>query len=320
MRIRAVVLGICIAFAQVSLAWAIDYPTRLVRIVVAYPAGGGADILVRSIAAKLQLLWGKTVIIENKPGAGTTFGTASVAKAAPDGYTILLTDISFAIAASYYDKLPYDSRADFVPIGQIATASHVLAASKDVKINSVRELIEFAKANPKQLLFATSGPGTIDYLCWALLDKMTGNQTVAVPYKGATPAVIDLVSGRIAVWSGSAGALMTYFQNGDIRPLVVYEDKRAAGLPDVPTIVEAGYPSLLMNAWYGLFAPAGTPKEIAEKIYADFAKVIDDPDIRKTYDLLSDDVVTTVGPDAFKKLVDSDIDKWRVAVEAAGES
>ncbi len=321
MRICAAIFGVCLSLAQIiSGAAAVEYPTRTVRVVNVYAPGGGTDIVMRSIAVKLQEKWRQPVIVENVPGAGTTLGTATVARASPDGYTILVTDISYAIAASYYDNLTYKPESDLVAIGQIAIASHVLMANKSVSLNSVNELISFAKANPKQVIFATPGPGSIDHLGVTLLNKLADEQIIAVPYKGSAPAVIDLVAGRVQFWLGATGPLLKYSDAGAIRPLAVFEDQRTRKLPNVPTVGEAGLPELALNAWYGLFAPAGTPPEIIDKIYRDVAEAIATEDVQRTYDLLSNDPVTTVGPAEFKKIVARDIEKWRAVVKSAGKN
>ena len=320
MKFLAGVLTFCALLAtQLGAATAADYPNRPVKIICVYPAGGGLDIVLRSIAQKLSAAWGKPVIIENVAGAGTTLGAAAAAKAAADGYTILATDISFSIAASFYDKLPYDSAKDLTPISMIATASHALVVTSSFPVHSVNELIAHTKANPGKAMFATPGPGTIDHLGWALLNKIAGGSIVAVPYKGSAGSLIDVVAGRVEIYSGATGTLVNYVKSGKLRPLAVFEKERTKVLPDVPTIAELGLPNLEMNAWYGLFAPAGTPREIIDEINKEVAKSLATKDVQDTLALLGNAQVTGVGPDEFREFLKADFVKWREAVALAGK-
>jgi len=302
-----------------SAAAADTYPNRPVKIICVYPAGGGIDIVMRAIGQKLSQAWGRPIVIENVAGAGTTLGAAAAAKAPADGYTILATDISYSIAASQYDKLPYDPVKDLVPISMIATVSHALVVTSSFPVHSVKELIAYAKANPGKSLFATPGPGTIDHLGWALLNKIAGNTIVAVPYKGSAASLIDVVAGRVEIYSGATGTLVSYAKSGQLRPLAVFEKERTKVLPDVPTIAEVGLPDLEMNAWYGLFAPAGTPREIINQINNEVAQSLATKDVQDTLALLGNAPVFGVGPDEFGEFLKADFIKWREAVAIAGK-
>lgn len=318
MRLLASALALLMVLVSQA-ANAAEYPNRPVKIICVYPAGGGLDIVMRSIGQKLSQAWNRPVIVENLAGAGTTLGAAAVAKAVPDGYTILATDISFSIAASFYEKLPYDSAKDLTPISMIATASHAIVVHPSVPVKSVSELIAYTKDNPGKVLFATPGPGTIDHLAWAQINKITGGAVVAVPYKGSAASLIDVVAGRVQIYSGATGTLVNYVKAGQLRPLAVYETNRAKVLPDVPTIAEAGQPDLLMNAWYGLFAPAGTPRDIIEEVDKQVAKALDSKDVQDTLALLGNAPIFGVGPDKFGAFLKTDFEKWRRVVALAGK-
>jgi tripartite-type tricarboxylate transporter receptor subunit TctC len=319
MRVFAGALALCTLFATHAVEAADAYPSRPIKVICVYPAGGGLDIVMRAIGNKLSQAWGSPVIIENLAGAGTTLGAAAVAKAPPDGYTILATDISFSIAASYYPKLPYDSAKDLAPISMIATASHAIVVNPSLPVKSLSELIDYAKANPDKAFYATPGPGTIDHLAWAQINKIAGGDIIAVPYKGSAASLIDVVAGRVQIYSGATGTLVNYSKSGQLRPLAVFESDRAKVLPDVPTIAEAGQPDLLMNAWYGLFAPAGTPREIIDQINTQVAKALETKDVQDTLALLGNAPIFGVGPDQFEKFLKTDFDKWRKAIALAGK-
>ena len=319
MRPFASAIALCLLLTTQVADAADGYPNRPVKIICVYPAGGGLDIVMRSIGQKLSAAWGRPVIVENVAGAGTTLGAAAAAKATPDGYTILATDISFSIAASFYEKLSYDSAKDLTPITMIATASHAIVVHPSLPVKSVSELIAYAQKNPGKALFATPGPGTIDHLAWAQINKITGGAIGAVPYKGSAASLVDLVTGRVQIYSGATGTLVDYVKTGQLRPLAVYETDRAQVLPDVPTIVEAGQPDLLMNAWYGLFVPAGTPRDIINEVNTEVAKALDTKEVQDTLALLCNAPILGVGPDKFKNFLKTDFDKWRKVVALAGK-
>ena len=319
MKLFASAIALCMLLASQVAGAADGYPNRPVKIICVYPAGGGLDIVMRSIGQKLSAAWGRPVIVENVAGAGTTLGAAAVSKAPPDGYTILATDISFSIAASFYEKLPYDLAKDLTPITMIATASHAIVVHPSLQVKSVSELIAYAKENPGKALFATPGPGTIDHLAWAQINKIAGGTIGAVPYKGSAASLVDLVTGRVQIYSGATGTLVDYVKTGQLRPLAVYETDRAQVLPDVPTIVEAGQSDLLMNAWYGLFVPAGTPRDIINEVNTQVAKALDTKEVQDTLALLGNAPILGVGPDKFKDFLKTDFDKWRKVVALAGK-
>ena len=312
---------VALALCGTSAAFAADaFPSRPVKIICVYPAGGGIDIVMRAVAQKLSMDWGSPVVVENIAGAGTTVGTAAVAKAAPDGYTLLATDTSFSIAASFYDTLPYDPAKSLAPISMFAIASHGLVVNASFPAHSVKELVAYAKANPGKTLFATPGPGTIDHLGWALLNKETNDSIVVVPYKGSGGALVDIVAGRVQAYSGATGTLVSYVKSGQLRALATFESDRTKVMPDVPTIAEAGFPDLTMNAWYGLFAPAGTPRDVIEKINDGLAKSLATKEVQDTLALLGNVPVLGIGPEKFTAFLKSDIEKWRKAVLIAGKN
>ena len=300
---------------------AASYPDRPVKIICVYPAGGGIDIVMRVMAQKLSAAWDRPVIVENIAGAGTTMGTAAVAKAAPDGYTLLATDTSYSIAASFYNSLPYNPAKDLAPISLFARVSHTLSVTPSFPVHSVRELIDYAKANPGKTLYATPGPGTIDHLGWAMLNKVAGDGIIVVPYKGAAGgALIDLVAGRVQAYSGATGTMVSYAKAGQIRPLATFESERVKVFSDVPTMAEAGFPDLTMNAWYGLFAPAGTPRDIIDQINQEVAKSLSTKDVQDALAVLGNTPVYGIGPEQFSAYLKTDLEKWHKAVMVAGKS
>lgn len=294
------------------------YPARVVRIICIYPAGGGLDIVIRAVAQKLSAAWGHPVIIENQPGAGTTIGTAYVAKANPDGYTLLATDVSFSISPSLYSRLSYSPASDLAPISLFAEVSQIMAVNPSLPVHSVAELIGYAKAHPGQVLYATAGAGTPPHLTMARFTKRAGVNLVGVPYKGAAESLRDVVAGREQVYSGALGTAVPFVKTGQLRALAVLDSRRSHLLPNVPTISEAGLSGLEVNAWYGLFAPKGTPAEILNVIDKGVTDALQSDQVMRTLDTLGDEPVKGVGPQQFSEFLKSDFVKWKDAVQAAG--
>lgn len=291
---------------------------KVVKIICVYPAGGGIDIVMRRVAQELTKAWGSAIIIENHAGAGTTIGTTMVAKAAPDGYTLLATDVSFSIAASLYAKLQYDPQKGLAPVSLFASVSQVLAVNPAFPVNSLKELVAYAKTNPAKVLYATAGIGTPPHLTWARLKELTGTDIVSVSYKGASQSLLDVVAGQVQVYSGATGTVVSYVKAGKLRALAVLDKQRAKMLPDVPTATEAGVPGLEVNSWYGLFAPAGTPPEIVKQINADLMKALKTPEVLTVLENLGNAPIYDVGPAEFTTFLKADLVKWKKAVDAAG--
>jgi tripartite-type tricarboxylate transporter receptor subunit TctC len=279
--LRAIALIVLCASATLEVQ-AQAWPSKPVRIVVPFPPGGPADLLPRLLGPKLTEIWGQPVVVENKPGAGGNIGMDTVAKAAPDGYTLVVgPNGNLVVNPHLYAKLPYDVTRDFVPITLIATFSNVLVVNPDVPAKTVSELIALAKAKPGTVSYGSPGTGSQPHLGGEFLKLMAGIEIVHVPYNGTAPALKDLLGGQITFMFAQTSAALPQIQSGKLRALGVASPRRATLLPDVPTVAESGLPGFEAVSWYALLAPAGTPKEIVTKVQADFARVLQMPDIRE---------------------------------------
>ena len=258
------------------------YPNRPLRIVVPFPPGGGTDIGTRIVAQKLQEAWGQAVIVENKPGAAGIVGTELTAKSAPDGYTFMMGNIgTHAINVSLYKKLAYDPVKDFAPVSMVADLPLLLLVHPSVPANSVKELIVLAKSQPGKLNFSSSGAGGSMHVAAELFKSMTGVDMVHIPYKGGAPAVADLLSGQVALSFSTVLETIQHVKAGKVRALAVTNDHRSIALPDLPTIAEAGLPGYQSISWLALFAPAGTPKDIVNKVSAESVRILKLPDVKE---------------------------------------
>lgn len=258
------------------------YPDRSVRIIVPYPPGGGGDAIARVLAPKLQEALGQTIIIDNRPGAGASIGTDLAAHSAPDGYTLLMTPGAALTVNPQLMKVPYDPVTDLVPVTMLTRAVMAYCVNPKLPIKNVSDLIAYAKANPGKFNFGSAGNGTITQLSWEMLKIATGIDLTHVPYKGSGPAINDLLGGRIQGVAESM--LLPYIKAGQMTPIAIGGDKRWALLPDVKTMAEQGYPSVRPSAWYGVFAPKGTPPAIVTKLAATFRGIIGSPDIAEKLD------------------------------------
>jgi tripartite-type tricarboxylate transporter receptor subunit TctC len=315
-------LAPCLATALLavpaSVAVAQTYPARPVRMIVPFPAGGATDIVGRLIAQKLSETWGQQIIVDNRGGAGGTIGSEVAAKSAPDGYTILVaTSSTHAIAPSLYSRLPYDPVRDFAPVTLIASATILLAVHPSVPASNVRELIALAKKQPQALSFASSGNGGISHLIGEQFKSMAGIQMLHVPYKGDTPALVDLVSGQVSLMFGTAVSFLPYVKAGRLKALAVTNPKRSPVVPDVPTVAESGLPGFEALQWFGILAPAGTPKDIVTRLNADIVKILRQPDVRERLTSLGADVVGNT-PEQFAAFLKADAAKWARIVKESG--
>ncbi len=308
---------LALAFAFIcGTAWAQGYPTRPVRMVVPFPPGGSTDIVARTIAQKLSETWGQAVVVENRAGGGTTIGTDAVAKAAPDGYTLLVTPAPFTINASLLNRLPYDTLADFAPIALINTTPLVLVVNPGVPAKSVNELIALAKARPRQLNFGSSGTGGSNHLAGELFNAMAGVKIVHIPYKGNAPALADLVGGHVdAVFNGLTSAV-ALIRSGKLRALAVTSRRRAEALPEVPTLDEIGLKDFEAVAWNGLGAPAKTPREVIARINADVVKIVHSPDMKERLKADGSDPVGST-PAEYAAFLRAEIAKWAKVIKFA---
>lgn len=303
---------------SIGVAVAQGYPIKPVRMVVPFPAGGATDIVGRIVAQKLSEALGQQVIVDNRGGAGGTIGSDMVAKSPPDGYTILVaTSSTHAIAPSLYGKLGYDPVRDFAPVTLVANATILLAVHPSVPARNVRELIALAKKQPNALSFASSGNGGISHLVGEQFKSIAGIQMLHVPYKGDTPALTDLVSGQVSLMFGTAVSFLPYVKSGRLNALAVTNPKRSPIVPDVPTVAESGLPGFEALQWFGIVAPAGTPKEIVARLSGEIVKILRLPDVRERMSGLGAEVVAST-PEQFAVFQKADTAKWARVVKESG--
>src|SRR5437868_975906 len=271
-----------LAAALVAFATAAAAQTKAVRIVVAYPPGGGIDVMARQVAEKLTATWGQPVVVENKPGANTILAADTVAKSAPDGNTVLFTtDATFSINPHLYAKLTYDAERDFIPVTMLVLLQQLLAANPSLPANSLAELIALAKAKPGTINYASYGSGSQPHLSGEMLKYRAGIDLVHVPYKGISLAVPAVMAGEVQLTFAGIATSMPQLKAGRIKALAIGGPKRSPLLPEVPTFAELGYPEVETHAWFGLFLPAGSPREAVDRIYQDTRKIIEEPEFRQ---------------------------------------
>ena len=264
-----------------TMANAQTYPTKPVRLIVGFPPGGGTDVVARVIAQKLTEWWGQAVTVENRAGATGTIGADSVAKAAPDGYTLLMGHVnSHGIAPNLFPKMPYDALKDFVAVAYVGYVPNVLAVHPSVPAKSVKELVALAKAQPGKLNFASSGNGSTQHLAGELFKQLTGTSIVHVPYKGSGDAIKDLLAGVVSMNFDTMPPVLPHIQAGKLRGLAISTPRRLPQLPDVPTFAEEGIANFDVANWYGVMAPAGTPRELVARLNADINKAMQVPEVR----------------------------------------
>jgi len=306
------------AFGAPASAQAPAYPTKPVRIVVPFPAGGATDILARAVAQKLTETWGQAFVVDNRPGAGGNIGSELVAKAAPDGYTLEMGTVgTHAINASLYAKMPYDHVKDFAPIILVAGVPNVLVVNPAVPVNSVQELIAYAKANPGKLNFASSGNGTSIHLSGELFKVMAGVQMTHIPYKGSAPALADLLGGQVQLMFDNLPPSLPQIKGGKLRALGVTSAARAPALPDTPTIAESGLPGFDASSWFGLLAPAGTPPAIIAKLNTEIAKWLATPEAKEKLVAIGANIAGGT-PEDFARHVQAETAKWAKVVKESG--
>jgi tripartite-type tricarboxylate transporter receptor subunit TctC len=306
--------ALLLAFATAAAA-----QTKPVRIVVAYPPGGGIDVMGRQIAEKLTAAWGQPVVVENRPGANTIVAAEAVARAAPDGSTLLLTtDATFSINPHLYAKLPYDAERDFIPVTMLVLLQQLLVANPSVPANSLAELIRLAKEKPGTLNYASYGSGSQPHLSGEMLKYKAGIDLVHVPYKGISLAVPAVIAGEVQLTFAGIPTSMGPLKGGRIKALAIGGPKRSPLLPEVPTFAELGYPEVETHAWFGLFLPAHSPREAVERIYADTKKILDDPEFRQKQ--LIDKGYDVVGssPAEFAAYIKRDSESRARAVKISG--
>jgi len=298
-------------------AHAQGYPTRPVRLIVPTSPGGGTDITARMIAPKLSEYLGQQVVVDNRAGAGTIIGNELVARAAPDGYTLLMGISSLTIIPHIHAKLPFDVGKDYAPVSQVVRVPNILVSHPSLPARSVKELIGFARTRPGQLNFGAGSAGSNPHLAMELFLSMTGLKMVHVPYKGQGPALIDLLAGHVSLMMASILSALPHVKNGRLRAYGVTSTKRAAVAPDVPAIAEAGVPGYEVVQWFGILAPANTPREIIVKVHAGVVRAVQDPAIRERF---ISDGAETVGstPEEFAAVIRADLSKWSKVIKNAG--
>ncbi len=307
-----------ISWSGITFAQA-DYPTKPIRLVVGFPAGGISDVLARALAAKLSQNLGQQMIVDNKPGAGTTIAGDLIAKSAPDGYTLWLHDITtHAINASLYAKLPYDSLKDFTPIALVASTPLMLVVHPSTPASNVQELIGLLKARPGHYSYGSSGNGTILHLSAEMLKAAAGGLNVVhVPYKGSAPATLAILGGEVSFVFSTMPPAVSNVKGGKLRALAVTTPRRSAAAPEVPTMIEAGLPGFEIVLYSGILGPAGMNPAMVRRLNAEFAKVVRDPDIRKVYENIGADPISNT-PEEFRAMMAGEIAKLAPVVRASG--
>ena len=317
MNRNQILMALMLAAAGAGLAHAQSYPVRPVKLVVASSPGGGSDILGRLLAQRLTELLGQQVIVENRAGASGIIGVDVVAKSPPDGYTLILTQTSLAINPSMIKEMPYDALRDLAPISELIAAPNVLVVHPSVPVKTVKEFIALAKSKPGRLVIASPGQGTSPHLSGELFKVMAKVDLEQVPFKGAGLGMISLLGGEVSVAFPTTTTIMPYMKNGRLRPLGVTSAKRAQVLPDVPTIAEAALPGYESTQWYGILAPAGTPRPIIYILYKAISRVLRTADFRER--LAGDGAEVVDGaPEAFAAYLKSETEKWARVIKAAG--
>jgi tripartite-type tricarboxylate transporter receptor subunit TctC len=316
MRVLTSLVLSVLLFASTPAA-AEPWPTHPVRVIVPFPAGGPADTLARVIADKLTAAWGQPVVIENRAGAGGNIGAELAARAAPDGHTLLINPSNHVINASLYAKLPFDPLADFTPLTEMASYMLVLVVHPSLPVHSLAEFVAYARAQPKGLTMANASSGSPTHLTAALFAQVAGINLVHVSYRGAAPATTDLIGGQVPAMFDNPLNAVPHVKAGALRALAVTGDERLALLPDVPTVAEQGYARFVSGTWYGLFAPARLPRELAERISADTIAALRAPDVQQKlaaqgFDVIASDAAT------FAAHLRTELVKWAAVVKAAG--
>jgi tripartite-type tricarboxylate transporter receptor subunit TctC len=295
-----------------------QYPTRPVRFVVPYAPGGSSDTLARTLGQKLAESLHEQVIVDNRPGGNGNIGMEIVARAVPDGHTIVFAYIAnLAIAPSLYAKLPFDPVKDYAPVTQIASSPNVLTAYPAVQAKNLQELIALAKAKPGQVTFASVGIASPGHLTGELLNNLAGIKMTHVPYKGSGQAVTDLLGGHVQVMFSGFSSTLPHIKAGKLRPLAVTGAKRSSALAEVPTIAEQGFPGVEATAWYGVLAPASTPKSVVTRLHGELVKILKLPDVAQRLDGLGFEIVGSTSGE-FGAYIKSEIRKWEKVVKASG--
>ena len=314
---RIVKSGAIICAALLStIAVAQSYPTKPVRIIVGYPAGGPTDMIARTVAQKLSPALGQQVIVDNRPGASGMIGAELAVKAPPDGYTLLTVPITYAVTPSVFPKMPYDAEKDLAPVALVAAAPFILVVHPTLPVKTVKDLIALAKSRPGQINYASASAGGMPHLAGELFNIMAGVKLTHIPYKGAAPATIDLLAGQVSLMFNNMLSAMPHVKSGKLRAVAVTSAKRSSAVPELPTVAET-IPGFEASGWYGAFAPAATPREIIAKLNGEINRLMRQPDVAQR--LAGDGVeAVTMTPAEFGTYLHSEIVKWGKVVKISG--
>jgi tripartite-type tricarboxylate transporter receptor subunit TctC len=320
MRLRALLNVLALGIASLALAPAAHaaWPERPIKVIVPFPAGGQLDVVVRTIADKLSAALGQPIVVEVHTGADGNIGAELAARSPPDGYTWFATSVPFTTQAALQPgKLRYDPLRDFLPVANLGTASFVLVVPQSVPANTLKEFIAFAKARPGELSYAGTSVGSVTHLSTEMFSREVGITMEMIPYAGIPAAMSDLLSGRTQFMSTGVIAALPQIKAGKLKPLAILAPQRHPQLPNVPTIVEEGYPDLTVATWFGLLVPAGTSPDIVQRVNAEVMKAMHSPDVLAKYATMGVDTVPPHAPDAFGKLLRSEIDRWDKVIRDA---
>lgn len=318
MKIRLIPAMLPCLFASFAACAADIYPSKVVRVVVPFAAGGSTDLLARNIAQRLSESWKQSVIVDNRAGGGGIVGSEHVMKSAPDGYTLLVgTVTTHAVSASLYRKLPFDPQRDFTPIIEIAHIPQMLSVHPTIPVRSVKELVALARSRPGELNYGTAGSGSASHMAMEYFQSMAKIKMVHVPYKGTGPALVELLGGHLAMMFDVIMTSLPHVQSGKLRTLGISGVKRSPITPDVPTIAESGYPGYEAMVWFGFFSPAGTPPDVVRRINEETARSLQSPKMREV--LASQGLEVVAGtPAELANRVSTEIAKWRKVIQEAG--
>jgi tripartite-type tricarboxylate transporter receptor subunit TctC len=312
------VVSIGAGFFAVGNASAQSYPEKTIRIISPFPPGGANDIIARLIAQKLEARLGRTVVVENKPGAAGGIGASFVAAASPDGYTLLMgTLATHGINPSVYKSLPYDAVRDFAPVALVASIPIVIVANPSLPADDVQGLIRLAKQNPGKLNFASSGLGSVNHLAGELFKSMTGTEIEHIPYKGSSPALTDLLGGQVKIMFDLLPSSLPHIKGGKLKAIAVTTPKRSSLLPNVPTLAESGLSGYSVTSWFGILAPAGTPKTVITTLNSEISAILRAPDVRDQMSAQGAEPYSST-PDEFAQVIKTDIETWAPLVKSLG--
>jgi tripartite-type tricarboxylate transporter receptor subunit TctC len=312
------ILAVLVHFAMLPPVFAAGYPEKPIRWVVPSTPGGGTDTTTRIVAPKLSEILGQPVVIENRPGASGNVGAAFVAKMPPDGYTLVTCIASHASNAALMTNIPFDLARDFAPISLLVTLPNVLVGNPSLQPKIVKELLAYAKANPGKMQYSSGGLGSIQHMTMELFQNMTGTKMLHVPYKATHPALMDAVSGYVPLTVASSLTTLPLVRSGRLHAYGVTSAKRTAAAPDIPTIAEQGVPGFEAVQWFGMLAPAGTPRDIVDKLHAAVLRAMQDPEVKKHFGNEGADITPSRTPEDFGALIRSDLAKWVKVVKEGG--